>query len=246
MSYNGTVYCRHCGQKGHNRRTCPDLTDTYKRRAINELGNGEGRHGYWHTEYAKRTGYWLDPETHENGVKATSLKKKRREGKRRCTYCNKTGHNRRTCPELKEAKAAAITETARVRREVMAALERTGLGVGSLVTVNSYEGLRGYMVKGFNWEYVTAKRITNNPHIVQLQVLNPESVSRWDRDKAVPLPPIEGVNENSWDQIELVGPVSGTAALATIPEGFVDDQEWLKEQFAEAKSPDFDDNRWNY
>tara|TARA_B100001175_G_scaffold304274_1_gene300103 strand:- start:1113 stop:1751 length:639 start_codon:yes stop_codon:yes gene_type:complete len=210
-----------------------------------ELDNGEGRQGYWHGEYAKRTSYWLDPDTKENGEKATEYVRKRREGKRRCTYCNKTGHNRRTCPELKEAKAAAITETARVRREVMAALERTGLGVGSLVTVNSYDGLRGYMVKGFNWEYVTAKRITNNPHIVQLQVLNAEGVSRWDRDKAVPLPPIEGVNENSWDQIELVGPVSGTAALATIPEGFADDQDWLKEQFAEAKSPNFHENRYN-
>ena len=23
MSYNGTVYCSYCGQKGHNMRSCP-------------------------------------------------------------------------------------------------------------------------------------------------------------------------------------------------------------------------------
>ena len=246
MSYNGTVHCRHCYGKGHNRRTCPQITDTYKRRAVNELENGEGREGYWHGEYAKRSGYWLDPETNENGEKATAFKKSRREGKRRCNYCAKTGHNKRTCPELKAAKAEAIVETARIRREIAVALEQTGLGIGALVTIQNHNGVVGYMVKGVHWEHVTANKIGNNPHILRVEALNPAQVGRWDREKGVPLPPIQGVNENSWDQVELVGPVSGSAAVATIPEGWVEDQSWLKEQFADAKSPSYHDNYYDY
>ena len=31
MSYSGTVYCRYCGQKGHNRRTCEQLKEYCKK-----------------------------------------------------------------------------------------------------------------------------------------------------------------------------------------------------------------------
>lgn len=31
MSYNGTVYCRYCGEKGHNRRTCQQLKEYCER-----------------------------------------------------------------------------------------------------------------------------------------------------------------------------------------------------------------------
>lgn len=247
MSYNGTVHCRHCYGKGHNRRTCPQLTDQYKRRAVNELNTGEGRDGYWHREYAKRTGYWLDPESHENGEKATELKKSRAGGTRRCKYCAKTGHNKRTCPELKEAKAAAIAETAAVRQAVLEGLAAQGLGVGALVTMNTYENQRvGYIVTGFHWDHLTAQNAGNNPNIVQLRALNPAQVSRWQQETGCPLPPIEGVNENSWNQLELVGPVSGSAATLTVPEGWVEDQSWVDGQFAEAQSPNWHDNRYDY
>jgi len=60
MSWNGTVRCRHCYEEGHNRRTCPQLTEQYKRRAENEVNGGE-QEGYWHREYAKRTGGLMAP-----------------------------------------------------------------------------------------------------------------------------------------------------------------------------------------
>ena len=247
MSYNGTVHCRHCYGKGHNRRTCPQLTDQYKRRAVAELENNEGREGYWHVEYAKRTGYWLDAETHENGEKATELKRSRAGGTRRCKYCAKTGHNKRTCPELKEAKATAIAETAAVRQAVLDGLAAQGLGVGALVTMNTHADQRvGYIVTGFHWDHLTAQNAGHNPNIVQLRALNPAQVSRWQQETGCPLPPIEGVNENSWNQLELVGPVSGSAALLTAPEGWVEDQSWVDGQFAEAQSPNWHDNRYDY
>ena len=58
MSWSGTVYCRYCGNKGHNSRTCPQKTEHYRLRAQAEVDNGEAREGYWHREYAKRTGKW--------------------------------------------------------------------------------------------------------------------------------------------------------------------------------------------
>ena len=54
MSYNGTVNCRWCGERGHNKRTCPHYTETLKQRAIAEIENGEGYDGYWGQQYNKR------------------------------------------------------------------------------------------------------------------------------------------------------------------------------------------------
>ena len=121
-----------------------------------------------------------------------------------------------------------------------------GLGVGALVTMNSHgDGPVGYMVTGFAWDALTAANAGHNPNIVKLRVLNPSQVSRWQQETGCPLPPIEGVNENSWNHMELVAPVSGSAATLTVPEGWVEDQSWLNAQFENAQSPNWYDNRWN-
>ena len=240
MSWSGTVRCRHCYEEGHNRRTCPQLTETYKRRAQSEIDNGEGRNGHWHREYAKRTGVWLD-----NGEKATELKKNRRGSVRRCKYCGKTGHNTRTCPELKAAKAEAIAETRRVRAAIAEQMTVCGLGIGSLVARGEGERRIGYMVTGFNWESVNHENIQHNPNIVQLEVLNPNGVQSWNRTTSIPLPPMEGINENSWNtNTQLVGPVSGSAVEACVPEGWVDNQEFLVKMFEDRQSPNWWDNRY--
>ena len=45
MSWSGTVNCRWCGGRGHNKRTCPHYTETLKQRALDEINNGEGYDG---------------------------------------------------------------------------------------------------------------------------------------------------------------------------------------------------------
>ena len=50
MSYNGTVFCRDCGGKGHNKRTCPELTSYLKRMA--EINPDS----YEAAQYRKRVG----------------------------------------------------------------------------------------------------------------------------------------------------------------------------------------------
>jgi hypothetical protein len=241
MSYNGTVSCRHCYGRGHNRRTCPDYTERLRQRAQAELDEGEGVDGYFGKQFALRTQKYIDgtPIPKE-------MKKTRAGGKRRCQYCAKTGHNTRTCPELKSAKVDAITNTASIRQNVVNALQEQGLGIGALVTVNQHAGPVGYMVTGFNWSAVTAATIDRNPNIVQLQVLNPALVPSYMKQTGCPLPPIEGVNDNSWDTINLVAPVSGSAALINVPDGWVESQDWLEGQFDGAKSPNWNNNYYDY
>ena len=76
MSWSGTVRCSHCYQRGHNRRSCPQITKhhldqyaSYKRLRDRsaESGNADGANMYEmhmdaaRTAYVKRTG--LDPDT---------------------------------------------------------------------------------------------------------------------------------------------------------------------------------------
>lgn len=241
MSWSGTVRCRHCYEDGHNRRTCPTLTETYKRRAQNEIDSGTSTDaGHYQREYAKRTGVWL-----HSGEKATELKKNRRGSVRRCKYCGKTGHNTRTCEELKEAKAEAIAETRRVRAAIAEQMAARGLGIGALVARGEGAGRTGYMVTGFNWEHINHENIQHNPSVVQLEVLNPTGVPGWNRTAAIPLPPMEGINENSWNtNTHLVGPVSGSAVEAIVPEGWVDNQDFLEKMFEDRQSPNWWDNRY--
>ena len=243
MSYSGTVRCRHCYQTGHNRRTCPDVTKQFKRRAQSEIDSGTSHEdGYYQSEYAKRAGVWL-----HNGEKATELKRNRRGGTRRCKYCAKTGHNTRTCEELKTAKAEALVETKRVRGAIAEALEESGLGIGALLTRGQEENRTGWMVTGFQLDNLTHESVKHNPNVVILQVLNPDSVNSWQRQDSVPLPAIENVNENSWnDYTKLAGPVSGSAAASCIPEGWVEDESFLKGMFEDRQSPNWHDNRYDY
>lgn len=240
MSYNGTVNCRHCYSRGHNRRTCPDLTEQLRARAQRDLDENGSIDGYAGRQYAKRVGKYIDGTAIPDEMKAT-----RRGGKRRCQYCAKTGHNTRTCPELKSAKSTAIDTTKAIRQEVLEALQERGLGIGALVTLNQHTGPVGYMVTGFHWAAVTAASIDRNPNIVQLQVLNAALVPSYMKQTGCPLPPIEGVNENSWDTINLVAPVSGSAAMVSVPEGWVESQDWLAAQFEGAKSPNWHDNYYD-
>ena len=238
MSWNGTVRCRHCYGKGHNTRTCPDKTDSYKRRAEGEIAQGEER-GFWHQEYAKRTGKWLD------GTAATEMKKKRAGGTRRCKYCNKTGHNTRTCPELKEAKATYLADCLRVRGVVNRRLQEIGLGVGALVTIEHYGSPCLYMVEGVSWEEITHETLRSNPgRCIQLRKLTTANNNGW-HNNYVGLPNLEihgEVEQDRWSEYAIVGPVPTVPA----PQSFLDCEGIdLKDLFAGRQSPDWYENRYS-
>ena len=115
MSYNGTVRCGHCHNKGHNKRSCPEL----KRLAA-----------------ADPNGYY--------GRQVAAMKQ-RSAAPRKCSYCGKAeGHTRRTCQTLKTHKREARQDTTLVRKGLKKWLQATGLGPGALITSRRSFYARGY------------------------------------------------------------------------------------------------------
>ena len=238
MSYNGTVHCRHCYGKGHNRRTCPDFTEQIKVRAQRELDSDQGVQGYYGKQFAKRTGKYID------GTDATELKATRRGSKRRCSYCNLTGHNRKTCVELKKHRAEYVTGNIEFRTKLLVELKNRGLGVGALVQRDEYGTDCLYIVNGVAWSGLTIK--TPTYEAIQLQRLNgADNVSRWQRNPSVNLPNLEDLVENGFTQYQVVAPVTGSAVESTVPEGWIHDEAGLEVHFGkEAQSPNHYENRW--
>ena len=114
MSYNGTVRCGHCHNKGHNKRSCPEL----KRLAA------------------------ADPNGYYGRVVARMEEQSKRP--RKCSYCKEPGHTRRTCQTLKTHKREARQDTTLVRKGLKKWIEATGLGPGALITSRRSFYNRGY------------------------------------------------------------------------------------------------------
>jgi len=126
-------HCNECWQTGHNKRTCPTLTERLLRYAKGE----NDTLGYWTKQYTKRTG--LNPD----GSKAAQGSKPKQT--RQCGWCKnsyqvgddgyRTGydHNRRTCPHRKEWHAEQKLLAKEYRTEMLKRLKETGFGVGTLI-----------------------------------------------------------------------------------------------------------------
>ena len=115
MSYSGTVRCGQCHNRGHNKRSCPEL----KRLAA-----------------ADPNGYY--------GRQVAAMKQ-RSAAPRKCSYCGKAeGHTRRTCQTLKTHKRKATQDTTLVRKGLKKWIEASGLGPGALITSRRSFYARGY------------------------------------------------------------------------------------------------------
>jgi len=148
MSYNGTVTCSHCYQRGHNKRKCPSLTEDIKgkydgnsRMAVQEREAGNENDAQWYDEraehhrqqYLKRTK--IDLAT---GEKVTNkAAKTARMKKVTCGYCKERGHTRRTCQHVKHDKQIFVEETRRTRMRALHLARETGIGLGSMIPIRS-------------------------------------------------------------------------------------------------------------
>ena len=199
MSWNGTVYCRHCYNKGHNKRTCPDLTETLKRRALQEINDGDGYNGYWGRQYNKRvkkTGLYADGTPMSQEV----IQANTRSSKRRCTYCGTQGHNRKTCGELRQDKSDFIEAEINWRKKLKTWAEETGYGVGTLLKTERWGETYAWMVTHVNWNGIASTNVgTNYPVIVQ-------SCRSGSKDNQQ-LPRIEELSEWSYSRSEVISPV---------------------------------------
>lgn len=117
-TYKRTVHCSYCHQPGHNRSSCPQ----YAAR-IEEIRKESGDDHY--------------------AVVAYDAKKRRRKmsGKERsCSYCDTKGHNRSTCPELKNNIAESRVKSAAFRKVIYERMKAHGLGVGAVVSSDRFMG----------------------------------------------------------------------------------------------------------
>ena len=167
MSWSGTVHCSHCYKQGHNRRSCPKITELHKKRYIDYkrcLEKCEANHDTSGIEmykahmvsdrdkYVKRTG--LDPDTGEK-IKRKKAKAERMKNVQ-CGYCGTLGHTRRVCETVKADYQVYLVETKRVRTNLLEAVRESGIGVGSMVTFPD----RGYNTDGKWGTYTKLSYIT--------------------------------------------------------------------------------------
>ena len=210
MSWNGTVTCRWCYQKGHNKRSCPEYTEVLKKRALEEINNGEGYDGYWGRQYNKRvkkTGLYADG----TAMSKETIKAATKSSKRRCKYCGSQGHNRRTCPTLKADRAAWVEDQLAWRKKLKAWAEETGYGVGALLKVDRWGESFAWLVTDINWNDVSSRECGRS-------VVNVQSCRNRQRD-AHPLPNIPEINAEAWTRTELVGRVPGVV----FPKNFLEE-----------------------
>ena len=236
MSYSGTVYCRYCGEKGHNKRTCPHYTKRLKEYALQEINNGEGYEGYWGKQYNKRvkkTGLYADGTP----MSKEAIKAATKSSRRRCKYCGAQGHNRRTCPTLKADKAAWAGEQLAWRKKIKAWAEEAGYGVGALLKVDRWGDSFAWLVTEIQWNEIASDNAGRGVVIVQ-------SCRSRQRDSH-PLPNIPEINPEAWTRTELVGRVPGVV----FPDNFLEEsglKQPMERHFDnDRQSRDYYDNYYN-
>ena len=156
MSWNGTVNCSYCYQKGHNRRSCPSLTKVYLDRYMEAKNDGfsdDDRIAARRAEYVKRTG--LDPDTGKK-VKRKDAKAMRMKNVK-CGYCGERGHTRRVCKVLRQDYEVYKLLTAKVRAERKRELTELGCGIGSIMPVKEW----CYNAAGEYGEHETLRMVTS-------------------------------------------------------------------------------------
>ena len=123
-------HCTYCWNKGHNRRTCSELTNWYKEASLSAQQEWQVKH--YREAYTKRTGLDLD------GNFVGKPKQERRASVKKCSWCRSSAHNRRTCPERVEWLEGKMQENKRYRFTIQERAEALKIGVGSLLSTRRY------------------------------------------------------------------------------------------------------------
>ena len=133
MSWDGTVRCGNCYEKGHNRNGCPQLKERMEARLA---------------------------ENPEDWRAKAYFEKKNRRTKRTCGYCRDTGHNRKTCPEAIQDRQRFIEQNQTAREKALEWMRNSGMGIGTLVEYsNYYDGKCLALVESVQWEKIDKQTV---------------------------------------------------------------------------------------
>lgn len=265
-----SVYCRWCYEQGHNRRTCPEYTKRIKERAEAEVERNKNRDDdnqdtYSQIDYANR----IKADTLLDGTPHEREKQGSGSGTRRCSYCALTSHNRRTCKDFIERKQDYLSGVVTYRKDIAKTIEKIGLGIGSLVTVQPRyerdfdEGRNHlYLITKVVWEDVSHESQTRT---VFAQALDLQEDGSKYRGEYIPLPKPynhkDDPDKQDWQQkyhateefyerVEIVGTVTSKNIKQSIPADWYDKKvveksDYFKAYFKDVKSSNYWDNFYN-
>jgi hypothetical protein len=267
-----TVYCRWCYNKGHNKRTCPEYTETYKERAEAEFEDNkefkkERRSTWRQEEYAKR----IKADTLLNGDPFDRVKQGNGVGTRRCSYCAITGHNRRTCEKFGVAKQDYLNDAVAYRKLIAKTISKQGIGIGTLVTIQPRYGAGDfarnhlYMIIDFEWDSITHKTGTDGYRAIQVKALDVDEDGKPCRNEYIPFPKPHNHKDDPdqedwrqeyanadkyWDQIKIVSTIPSKIVDTIIPSNWyksknIEKSDNFKNYFKDIRDPDYWDNHYS-
>lgn len=138
--------CKYCYGYGHNKMGCPKA-----KADANDKNHGDGtlsplqQYDKWLKDnpdgkhrvsiYRLSRDFGWDYNIRE-AVSIQLEKRSRSRATKTCNFCGETGHNKRTCPALKEVKQKIVKATINYRREIYETIQGTGQGLGALISGN--------------------------------------------------------------------------------------------------------------
>jgi len=201
MSYSGTVRCRHCWGKGHNRASCVHLRE--KMEKLREVDPAD-----W------RVRRYFDKKE----------EKRQRLKNKKCSYCRTPGHTRRTCLELKHAKKVAIEKCIEWRKKLVQGLQRQGIGIGTLVEYHSWGKPTLGMITHIDWEDLDHRIAfgSGSPFALRITPFTTSGNSvGYIRGFPCALPPIEEVfSPDSVSAVQFIGPMTADDVMRSVPADF--------------------------
>jgi len=200
--------CSYCYKRGHNKRTCPDLTKRMKERADADIARGE-TDSFYIRQYQAR----ITPK----GKKVSS---------QQCGYCGEYGHTRRKCEMLRKDKEWFVVHHNAHLRVAHDYIVSSPVGVGSLFRWKKQEYnyntgeydtshemlvLTGFSTSpvikqdGFKILATLQHPITGWKRTVDVRqyVRNPDYASGW-RSEPTLLTPSRGVVPSDWIQSQSI------------------------------------------
>ena len=211
MSYKRTVRCSYCYQAGHNKSSCP--------------------------QYKAKIEEWREAGIYLSTVEAYDRKKERKASaakNRKCSWCNETGHTRRTCSafkahfeKLRAAQAAYVMAYAK-------ALAEAGLTPGAMFTWDK-ESAAGdrtpQIVSSIDWDSMFVTDRSN----YTVRYLQPQSIGTGFLGRQYNPRPQLIDEQTSWrrQNVNISVPGDSAAFMQSIPADIADGTRVTKRIFKE-------------
>ncbi len=128
------MHCGYCYGHGHNKMGCPSAKAQAD--AVlpqwREWQNMEHENDWAKDSYYRAGRHFDWPYKATEALEIHFQKQKRSRKAKICNFCGETGHNKRTCQELKDFKAELKQGTIGYRKAVLDAISKTGQGIGAM------------------------------------------------------------------------------------------------------------------